>query len=157
MSLLSEKSGTGPFGSAPTGAAQSAAQAQAQKRAARTAPASRASILVQALESKRGMRAGLPLRTAHAGHRGDVAMRLAADIVFEPHVIALIVDEARLPIARVIFRIVDGDDVLDLGRADLADALDRVYLVGVGRAGGVHEGLFIEPRRLHDQRVAVET
>ncbi|PYS49550.1 MAG: hypothetical protein DMG13_23180 [Acidobacteria bacterium] len=37
-------------------------------------------------------------------------MLFAAEIVFEPQVIALIVDETRLPIPRVILRIVNGDE-----------------------------------------------
>jgi hypothetical protein len=40
-------------------------------------------------------------------------MGFAADIIFEPHVIAQGVDEARLPIPSVIFGIVNGDDVLE--------------------------------------------
>src|SRR6516225_11732644 len=75
-----------------------------------------------------------PLRTAHARYAGDVAMRLAADIVLKPYVIAQPVDEARLPIPRVVFGIVNGDDVLELGRARLADALERMHLVAVRRA-----------------------
>src|SRR5258708_277521 len=94
--------------------------------------------------------------TTHAGDRRYVAMRLAADIILQPHVIALLVDEARLPIAGVVLRIVDGDDVLDLGRADPADALECVHLVGVRRAGGVDERLLVEAGRLDHQRLAVE-
>src|SRR6266567_6144720 len=99
----------------------------------------------------------LPSRTPHACHRGNVAMRFAADIVFDPHVIALSVDEARLPIARVVIGIVNGDDDLELLRAHLADALDRVHVVGVRRPGGVDEGLLVEARALHHQRIALET
>ena len=57
-------------------------------------------------------------------------MRLAADIVFEPHVVAQRVDEARLPVPAVVLWIVDGDDVLELRRADAADALDGAQFVG---------------------------
>src|SRR5438132_5321128 len=79
----------------------------------------------------------LPSWTANACHRGNVAMRFAADIVFDPHVIALSVDEARLPIARVVIGIVNGDDDLELLRAHLADALDRAHLLWMRRPGGV--------------------
>jgi hypothetical protein len=54
----------------------------------------------------------------------------AADVIFKPHVVAQGVDKARLPILRVIFGIVNGDHVLELGRADLADALDGAQLWG---------------------------
>jgi len=80
--------------------------------------------------------------TPHASHRRDVAVRLAADIVFDPNVIAKRVDEARLPIARVVIRVVHVDDDFKLRRADLADALGRYKLVGMGRAGCVEESLF---------------
>src|SRR5215469_2295813 len=59
------------------------------------------------------------LRLLHARDIGDIAVRLAADIVLDPQLVMLIVDEARLPIPAVIFRIVNGDDVLELGRRDL--------------------------------------
>src|SRR5580693_8503329 len=74
---------------------------------------------------------------AHARHSGDVAVGFAADVIFKPQVVAQGVDKARLPILRVIFGIVNGDHVLELGRADLADALDGAQLVGMGSAGGV--------------------
>src|SRR5215510_10791446 len=80
----------------------------------------------------------------HASDRGDVTMRLAADIVFEPNVIAKLVDEARLPVARVVIRIVHVDDDLELRRADPADPLGGHELVGMRRAGRIEEGLFIE-------------
>src|SRR5215831_12181896 len=83
------------------------------------------------------------LRPADTRHHGNVAMGLAANIVFEADVIAQSVDEARLPIAGVMLRIVNGNEVLKLGRADAADALHRRHLVGMGRAGGVEEGLFV--------------
>ena len=72
-------------------------------------------------------------------------MRLAADIVFEPDVFAKRVDEARLPIACVVVRVVHGDDDFKLRRADLADALGRYQLVGVGRAGCVEKSLVVVP------------
>src|SRR6516162_8871423 len=78
-----------------------------------------------------------PLRLLDAWYAGYVAVRLAADIVLDPQLVMLIVDEARLPIFGVVVGIVDGDDVLELGRAHLADALDGAQLVGVGRAGRV--------------------
>src|SRR5262250_2346283 len=84
------------------------------------------------------------LRAAHTGHRGKVAVRLAAIVVLDSDIVAQGVHKARLPIARVIFRVVNGDDVLKLGWACLADTLDRTQLVGVRRAGGVHEGLLVE-------------
>jgi hypothetical protein len=43
-----------------------------------------------------------PLWSAHARHAGQVAMGFAADIVFEAHVVAQGVDEASLPITRVV-------------------------------------------------------
>src|SRR6266700_4549504 len=98
----------------------------------------------------------LPSRTPHACHRGNVAMRFAADIVFEPHVVALSVDEARLPIAAVVVGIVNGDDDLELGRAGLTNALDRAHLVGVRRPGGVDESLCVEAGGLDHQRIALE-
>src|SRR2546428_756966 len=68
-------------------------------------------------------------------YRGNVAMFVTAEIVVDPHVIALVVDEARLPIPRVIVGVVYGGDDLELRRADFADAFDRAHLVGVRRAG----------------------
>src|SRR5947209_16018661 len=62
-------------------------------------------------------------RTLHAGHRGQVAMRLAADVILELNIIAKRVHETRLPIPRVILRIVHGDDDFELVRTDLADTL----------------------------------
>jgi hypothetical protein len=53
-------------------------------------------------------------------------MWLAADVILKPHVVAQTVDKTRLPIAGVILRIVNSDDVLKLRRADPANALDRV-------------------------------
>jgi hypothetical protein len=44
-------------------------------------------------------------------------MGFAADIVLEANVITQFVNEARLPIPAVIFRIVNGDDVLKLARS----------------------------------------
>src|SRR5580700_10547731 len=58
--------------------------------------------------------AGPPsLRSAHARHRRQVAMRLAAHIILDPQVVAQRVDEARLPVPRIVFGIVNGDDVLE--------------------------------------------
>src|SRR2546422_3264384 len=94
---------------------------------------------------------------ADSSYRGNVAMFLTAEIVVDSHVIALVVDEARLPIPRVIVRVVYGDDDLELRRADFADAFERAHLVGLRRARGVNKGLFIETGRLDDQRIALET
>src|SRR2546422_6221759 len=94
---------------------------------------------------------------ADSSYRGNVAMFLTAEIVVDSHVIALVVDEARLPIPRVIVRVVYGDDDLELRRADFADAFERAHLVGLRRARGVNKGLFIETGRLDHQRVALET
>ena len=55
------------------------------------------------------------LRPAHTGYLRQVAMGLAANVVFEADVVAQFVSEAHLPIPAVIFRIVNGDDVLKLG------------------------------------------
>src|SRR5215470_5313815 len=93
---------------------------------------------------------------AHAAHRRNVAMLLAADVVLKPYVVAQIVDEARLPIARVVPGVVNGNDDLELRPADLADALDRAHLVGVRRAGSVDESLVVEPGRLDHQGIALE-
>src|SRR5438132_10027092 len=82
-------------------------------------------------------------------------MRLPADIVFEPDIIAHLVGEPRLPIARVVVRIVHGDDDLELGRAYLADSLGRDQLVGVWRAGGVKERFFVEAEGRDNKRVAL--
>src|SRR6266481_5900124 len=40
-----------------------------------------------------------PSGTLHARYRGQIAVRFAADIVFEPHLVAQTIDEPRLPIA----------------------------------------------------------
>src|SRR5438270_11357705 len=58
----------------------------------------------------------------HTLHARKIAMRVVAGVVLKPHIVVLVIDEARLPIARVYLRIVDRDDVFELA-ADLADAL----------------------------------
>ena len=83
-------------------------------------------------------------------------MRFAADIVFEPDVVAQIVGEAHLEIARVVVRIVDGHDVLELVGADLANPLGGEEHVGVWRAGGVEEGFFVEAAGFHQPLGDVE-
>ena len=83
-------------------------------------------------------------------------MRFAAVVVLDADVVAHGVDEACLPIAGVVHRIVNGDDILELRRADLADALESAQRVGVRCAGGIEEGLFVEAGRLDHQRVALE-
>src|SRR5215471_11248516 len=98
----------------------------------------------------------LDLWPAHARHLGQVAVGLAADVVFKTDISAQIVDEARLPISAVILRIVNGDDVFELRRADPADALDRSHLVRMRRAGGIDESLFVEARGVDHQRIALE-
>src|SRR5579883_1114151 len=75
------------------------------------------------------------LRPANPRHLRQVAVGFAADIVFEADIVAQLVNEARLPIPAVIFRIVNGDDVLELSGADPADALLRGHLVGMRSAG----------------------
>ena len=40
----------------------------------------------------------------------SIAMRFAADIVFEPHLVAQTIDEPGLPIARVVLRVVHRHD-----------------------------------------------
>src|SRR6267378_3021544 len=96
------------------------------------------------LEPKRDTRPSHPSWTAHARDRGNIAMRFAAEIVFDPQIVAKVVDEARLPVPRVVVGIVDGDDDLKLRRADFPDALDSRQLVGMRRAGSVEVGLFLE-------------
>src|SRR5262245_14370939 len=59
----------------------------------------------------------------HAWHLRDVAMRLAAHIVLETDVVAQIIDEANLEIARVERRIADRDHVLELVGTDLPPPL----------------------------------
>ena len=83
-------------------------------------------------------------------------MGFAADVIFEADVIAQFVNEARLPIPAVIFRIMNGDDVLKLGRADPADALHRRHLVAMRHAGRIDERLFIEADRVDHERIALE-
>src|SRR5262249_12674612 len=57
-------------------------------------------------------------RPPHPFDPRNIAVGFAADIVFEADVVAEIVDEARRPVGAVIGRIVDGDHVLELRRAD---------------------------------------
>src|ERR1700730_5209312 len=59
----------------------------------------------------------------HALHAGKITMLVIASVILDPHVVALIVDEARLPIPFIHFRMVDRNDVFELV-ADLADAFD---------------------------------
>src|SRR5579883_2131783 len=96
------------------------------------------------------------LRPANPRHLRQVAVGFAADIVFEADIVAQLVNEARLPIPAVIFRIVNGDDVLELSGADPADALLRGHLVGMRSAGRVDEGLFVEAYGVDYQRIALE-
>ncbi len=94
--------------------------------------------------------------SANARHRSQVAMGFTADVVFEADVIAQRVDEAGLQITAVILRIVNGDDVLKLGRADPADALHCAHLVGMRRTGRIDESLFVEACGVDHQRIARE-
>src|SRR5207249_7076950 len=96
------------------------------------------------------------LGPAYAAHRGNVTVLFPAEIVFKPHVIALVVHEPRLPISRVILWIVNRDDDLELARADLSNPFHCAHLVGVRCAGGVNEGFVVEARRLDHQRIAFE-
>ena len=80
-------------------------------------------------------------------------MGFAADVVFEADVVAQGVDEAHLQIPAVVLRIVNGDDVLKLGRADPADALHCAHLVGMRRTGRIEEGLFVEACGVNHQQI----
>src|SRR5882672_2102832 len=91
----------------------------------------------------------------HAPDRGNVAVRLAADIILQPDVGAQAVDEARAEIAREHLRIVHGDDIFELVRPDLLDALRCADLIAVRRAGGVDEGLVVEADAFDHQRVVL--
>src|SRR5205085_7855565 len=95
----------------------------------------------------------IPLRSSYTSHRRDVAMWLAADVIFDLDVVAKAVDETRLPIPCVIFWIVNGDDDLELVRIDLANTFCRYQLVGMRGARGIEESLFLEGDRLHHHRV----
>src|SRR5258708_6513978 len=81
-------------------------------------------------------------------------MRFTADIGLNPQIIAQIVDEACAPIARIDIGIMHRDHDFKLGRAGLADTLDRLEFVRMGRASSVEEGLFVEADSLNDQRIA---
>src|SRR5215467_8347356 len=96
------------------------------------------------------------LRTAHARHRGKVAVGIAAIVVFDADIVAQGVDETRLPVARIIFRVMNGDHVLKLRWAYLADTLERAQFVGVRRTGGIREGLLVETGGFDDQGVTFE-
>src|SRR5258708_27775403 len=91
----------------------------------------------------------------YALHRGNIAVRLAADIILQANVVVQAVDEARAEIAREHLRIVQRDDVLELVRPDLLDALGGADFIAVRRAGGVDEGLVVEADGLDHQRVAL--
>src|SRR6516162_2659029 len=58
----------------------------------------------------------LPSRPTHACHRGQIAMRFTADIVFKPHVVAQGIDKAGLLVTGIILRIMDRDDCVRLIR-----------------------------------------
>ena len=62
-------------------------------------------------------------------------MRLAADVILDLDVVAKRVYETRLPIPRVILRIVHGDEDLELVRTDPANMFGRFQLVGMRCAG----------------------
>ena len=83
-------------------------------------------------------------------------MLFTADIVVNPHVIALRVQKPGLPISGVILGIVNGDDDLELVWIDLANTFHRTYLISVRRAGGVDKSLVIETGRFDYQRIAFE-
>lgn len=67
-------------------------------------------------------------------------MRFTTDVGFKPHVVAQCIDESRLPIPRVILRIVYADDDFELRRANLADALSRYEFAGMRRARCIKKG-----------------
>src|SRR5260370_40959051 len=83
-------------------------------------------------------------------------MGFTANVVFEASVITLFVNEACLPIPGVILRIVNGDDVLKLGRADPADTLHCDHVVGMRRAGRIDESLLVEASGVDHERIALE-
>jgi hypothetical protein len=61
----------------------------------------------------------VPDELPSACNGGDVAVFETADVIFDAHVGALCVYEPSLPIRGVVFGIVHGDDVLELGGAGL--------------------------------------
>ncbi len=81
-------------------------------------------------------------------------MGVVAGVIRKPHVVALVIDETRLPIPLIQFGIVDRDHVFELV-TDLTDALDRRHFVAVGQAVRIQERPLVEPGRFHHQRVAV--
>jgi hypothetical protein len=80
-------------------------------------------------------------------------MLVAAGVILETDIVALRIDEARLPIPCVQLRIVDRDDILELV-ADLANALGGDQLVAVRQPRRVEKGLIVEAVALYDERVA---
>src|SRR6516162_7299183 len=51
------------------------------------------------------------ISTMHALYAGKITMRVVAGVILEPHVVALVIGEARLPVPLIHLRIVDRDDV----------------------------------------------
>src|ERR1041384_7887555 len=72
----------------------------------------------------------------HTLHLRKIAMRIAARVILQADVVALLIDEARLPVLGIESRIVNGDHVFELV-ADLADTFRRDELVAVGQPAGV--------------------
>src|SRR5262249_61135875 len=78
-----------------------------------------------------------PLRSpADTLHAGNVAMGVIAGVILQSHIVALVIDETRLPIPLVHGRIVDGDDVFQLS-ADPADPFGGRHFIAVRQAARI--------------------
>src|SRR5438067_124037 len=84
---------------------------------------------------------------------GEGGMAVVGGVILEPHVVTLVIDEARLPVSRVHFRIMDGDDVFELV-ADFADAFEGAHLLAMRQSACIEEGHVREAGCFHHQRVA---
>src|ERR1051326_1062496 len=80
-------------------------------------------------------------------------MLVAAGVILQVHVVALRIDEARLPISRVEVWIVNRDDIFEL-IAGLANAFGGDELVAVRQTGGIEECLVVKAVALNDESVA---
>src|SRR5258706_7001535 len=89
------------------------------------------------------------LRTANAPHGSEAAVLLAANIVFQTHVVAQSVDKARAEILRVEIGIMDGDNIFKLIGAGFANPLGGNHHVRMRGAGCVQECLLVEAGRLN--------
>src|SRR6267142_3598027 len=96
------------------------------------------------------------LWTANASHGSEVAVFLAANIVFQTDIVAQSVDEARAEILRVVIGIMNGDVIFELVRTGLTKAFGGDHHVRMRRAGRVQERLLVEAGRLNDERIAFE-